>query len=153
MVRCVGRMYGPFHHNRCYFPCYLCLLCNQYDDALEMPNQNVLEYYMRWSQSFVSWCFLWAYLALGLWLGIQICYNMNWKKKPLVLGPQKVMRRSRSLPVFYFCLGPLLPYYYIPCLSGDFESSRIFLKSWEMSWDIGSASETCHVIHPRLEKN
>ena len=151
MVRCVGQMYGHLHHCHQDFTCYLSLLCAQYDDALDMPAQNVLSYYMRWSQSLGSCCFLWACLALGLQLGIQICYNLNWRK--LMLGPQKIMRRPPSLPRLYSCLGLILTDSFIPCLPGDWESSRQCPKSWGMSWRLERASKSFCIINPWLEKN
>ena len=153
MVRYVVHMYGPFHHDLRDFSCSLCLLCAHYDDVLYMPTQNVLAYHMRWSQSFGSCCFLWACLALGLRLGIRICYNLNWTRKILMLGPQKMMRRPPSLPMMYYFLGPPLSDSFIPCLSGDCESSRWCLKSWGTSWGLGSVSETCRMIHPHLDKS
>ena len=48
MVRCVGQMYGPFHHAPNNFPCPLYLPFTQYDDVLGMTTQKVLEYHMRW---------------------------------------------------------------------------------------------------------
>ena len=153
MVQCVGRMYGPFHHNHCDFTCSLCLLCAQYDDALEIPTQNVLAYYMRWSQSLYICCFLWECLDLCLRLGIQICYNLNWKEKTLMLGPQKMMSRPPYLIILYSFLGPILPASCIPCLSGDCDSSHQCLKYLGMSWGLGSVSETFHMIHPRLDEN
>ena len=130
VVWCVGWMYIPFHQDCRNFPCYLYILCAQYDDALEMPTKNVLEYHMRWSQSLGSCCFLWGCLALGMRLGIRICYNLNWTKKTLMLGPKKMMRKPPSFPMLYFCLGPLLSASYIPCLSGDCSSSCWCLKAW-----------------------
>ena len=80
MVWYAWQMHGPFHHDRRDFPCCLCLLCAQYDEVLEMPTQNVLAYHMRWSQPLDSCCLIWSFISLGLWLGIQICYNLNWIK-------------------------------------------------------------------------
>ena len=153
MVRCVGRMYGLFHHDRRDFPCFFYLMCAQYNDALEMPTQNVLAYHMRWSHSLGSCFFLWACIALCLWLGIRICYNLNWTKKPLMLWPQKMMRWPPSLLMLYSCLVLILSASYIPCMSGDCESSRQCLRAWGMSWVIGSTSETCRMLHPRLDEN
>ena len=140
MVQCVGQMYGPLHHDLRYFPCSLRLLYVQYDDALEMTTKNVLAYHMCWSQYLGSCCFLWAFISLGLRLGIWICYNMNWTKKSLISGPHKIMRRPPSLPMLYYCLVPILPHSYIPCLSGDCDLSRRFLKAWGISWGLVSAS-------------
>ena len=153
MVRCVGQMYGPFHHNRCNFTCSLCLLCAQYDDVLEIPTQNMLSYHMRWSQSLGSCCLFWSCLALGLRLEIWICYILIWTKQILMLDPQKMMRRPPCLPMLYSCLATLLPVSYIPFLSGECELSRQCLKAWGMSWGIWSDSETCRIIYPWLENN
>ena len=77
MVRCFGRMYVPFHHGPHNFPCSLYLPYAWYDDVFEIPTKNVLAYHMRWWQSLGSYFFFSACLALGLKLGIQICYNPN----------------------------------------------------------------------------
>ena len=148
MMRCVGQMYFPFHHDYRDFPYSLYLLCAQYVDALLIPTQSVLSYHMCWSQYLGSFCFL-----LGMQLGIWICYNLRCTKKPLMLGPQKMMRRPPSFPMMYSCLGPLLSASYILCLSGDCASSCRCLKSWGMSWGLGIASEIFHMIYPRIDEN
>ena len=80
MVWYIWQIHGPFHHDLHNCPCYLCLLCAQYDDVLEIPTQNVLVYHIRWLQSLGSCCLIWSCISLGLWLGIHICYNLNWRK-------------------------------------------------------------------------
>ena len=100
MVRCVGKMHGPFHHDCIDFPCSLYLLCVQYDDALAMPTQNVLAYHMWWSHFLVSCCFLWAFLPLGLILGLLICYNLNWTKTHFYWGHRRWLG---SLLLWWFC--------------------------------------------------
>ena len=146
MFWCVGQMYDSFHHDRHSFPCSLFLLFAQYDDFLDMPTKNVLSYNMRWWQSLGSCCFLWVCLALGLPLEIWICYNLNWIKEPLMLGPQEMMRRPPSLPMLHSCSGTLLSASYIPCLSFDCESLCLCLKSWGISWGLGSTSENVRMI-------
>ena len=151
MVRCLGQMYGPFHHNRHNFPCSLCLLCAQYDEVLEMPTSVSISYAL---------VIVLGYLLFPL---IMCCIgsvirdpNLLWyklKKKPLMLGPQKMMRRPPSLTMLYYCLGMLLSAYYITCLPGDCESSCPCLKAWGVIWGLGSASEICRMIHPRIDEN
>ena len=153
MVRCVGWMYGPFHHGPHIFPCSLYIPCAHYNDVLEIPTLNVLAYHMRCWQSLGSYFFFSECIALGLRLGIRFFYNLNWTKKPLPLGPPKMMSLTPSLPMLCSCLGPFLSDYYIPCLSGDCKTSRICLKAWGMSWGLGSASEISRMISTRLGKN
>ena len=139
MVRCVGQMYGPFHHSPHNFLCYLYLPCAWYDDVLGMPTQNGLAYHIRWWKSLGSYCFLSEFLALGLQLWVWICYNLNWTKNIFLLGPQKMMRRPPYLTMLCSCLGTLLSASYILCLSCDCELSRQCLKSSVISSGLGSA--------------
>ena len=139
MMLCVGKMYSTFHHGPHNVPCSLYLPFSQYDDVLEIPNQNLLSYHMLWWQSLGSFCFLSVFLALGLRLCIWICYNLNWTKNILLLGPQKMMRRPPYLTMLCSCLGTLLSASYILCLSCDCELSRQCLKSSVISSGLGSA--------------
>ena len=153
MVRCVGQMYGTFHHSQHDFTCSLYLPCARYDDILGMLTLNVLSYHIRWWHSLDSYCSLLACLTLGLQLGIWICHHLNWKKKPLLLGPHKMMRWPHSLPIMWSCLGLILSSSYNLCLSGECDFSRQYLKAWGMSLIIVSASKICRMIHPWLDKN
>ena len=152
MVQCVGKFYGPLHHVPQNFLWYLCLLCAWYDDVLEIPTQKVLEYHMRWWNYLGSYCLPRAYLTLGLWLRIRICYNLNRTEKSLPLGPQKMMRWTLSLPILCSCLGLHLSTSHIPCLSDDYDPSHQCMKYWRISWGLGSASKICCIIHPQLDK-
>ena len=152
MARCVGQIRGHLHHGPHDFPCYLYLLCAWYDGVLEMPTQNVLSNHMHWWKSLGSNFFLSAFLALGLRLGSLFCYNLNWKEILFLLGPQKMIRRPPSLPMLRSCVCPILSASYIPCLSGDCESSHWCLEAWSMSSGLGISSEICYMVHLRLTK-
>ena len=152
MVHCVGWIYGSFHHSPHKFTCYLYLPCARYDEFLEIPTQNVLAYHMRWWQYLVSFCFLSSGLALGLLLGIQIYYNLNWTKNIAI-------RASEDHEAASFFANALLLFGYTFIRFFHSMSGRrlgvvtLIPKAWRMSWGLGSASEMCCVIHTWLDKN
>ena len=150
MMRYFGQMYGPFHHVPYNLPCSLYLLYTRYNYFLELATQNMLEYHMCWWQSLDIYCLLSEFIALVLWSGSRICYNMNCTGKPLLLGPQKMMRDPSYLTVLCsFLVLILINFFYsmsirslwavtsIPeSLSNELRSSR---RSINLSYDSSSA--------------